>query len=383
MAEINQLPYFVGKNNKITSKLAHFILKKVKKRLKEKLPFHYLIFNRIDKKLKFIKETAKRYPYFLRFDILKYYPTINHQKLILILEKILVSRRGKEKLKNFILPFLKHYNIQNKGLPLGNFLSYVLAGVYLFPLDFKLSQLNKPFLRVQDDYLIFLKRKKEPERVLKEIIEPILNDLDLKINIDKLKSGRFHQDKLEFLGFKYFGGVFTISQEKIEEFKNKIIKITHLTKKKSTKAIIKQLNNKILGFGHYYKFALSKETFKEIDQFIRMRLRRYLNRNKDSKNKLGNLILTNEVLKSLGLKSLNEISLKYALKKHLILKKNKKNNKKTGLNKLINLNLNYGKNIDKSLLLAIFKELKEITKKLEKLEKKIEKNKKKVKGKIL
>jgi hypothetical protein len=52
------------------------------------------------------------------------------------------------------------------------------------------------------------------------------------------------------MGFKYYAGIFTISEKKIEEFKKRIIKITHLTKKKSYKAIVKLLNNKILGFGH-------------------------------------------------------------------------------------------------------------------------------------
>jgi len=139
----------------------------------------------------------------------------------------------------------------------------------------------------------------------------------------------------------------------------------------------------VLSNGVNYKFASSKKDFEELDAFIRMRLRRYLSRNKDSKNRQENLLLTNEVLKNMGLKSLTDIYMKYASKKRFNSKKNKKKHNKNGLNNLTNLNLDYGKNIDKSLLLAIFKELKEITKNINYLKKRIGKIEKKVVVKIL
>jgi len=173
--------------------------------------------------------------------------------------------------------------------------------------------------------LIFCKNKKEPEKILKEIIEPELEKLELKININKLNSGKFHQNPVEFMGFRYYAGIFTVSKKKIEKFKNRIIKITHLTNKKSYKATIKLLNNKILGFGHYYKFAHCKQNFEKLDSFIRQRLRRYLIKNKDQKQKIGNLLLTNQQLKNLGLKSLVDIKIKYTQKKrHISQKKTEK-----------------------------------------------------------
>ncbi len=101
--------------------------------------------------------------------------------------------------------------------------------------------------------MVFCKNKKEPELLLKNIILPKLKEL-------KLKSGKFHQDRVSFIGFNFYAGYFTVSKEKVEEFKKKIIKLTYLTKKKPKEAIIKSLNNQILGFGHYYKFAHCKKT---------------------------------------------------------------------------------------------------------------------------
>jgi len=137
-------------------------------------------------------------------------------------------------------------------------------------------------------------------------------------------SGKFHQDKVNFIGFEFYSGYIRISEEKIEEFKQRIKTLTYLTRKKPVKAVIKQLNHQILGFGHYYKFASCHNVFQDLDDFIRARLRRYIQRNKDSRDKQANLILTNAALKYTGLKSLEDIYLKYGLKKRHKFKKKAK-----------------------------------------------------------
>jgi len=382
MANINQLPYFQVPNTKKMNKIARFLLKKVKIPLKETHPYHYLIFARQDKRLAYIQKMSKKYKYFLRLDIEKYYPSINHKILLEILEKEIfknnLSRRLKQIIKKELPLFLKQSPINNLGLPLGNYLVWVLAGFYLLSLD---SKIKRPFLRIQDDYLIFCKNKKEPEKILKEIIEPELERLELKININKLNSGKFHQNLIEFMGFRYYAGIFTISEKKIEEFKNKIIKITHLTRKKSYKTIIKLLNNKILGFGHYYKFAFCRQNFEKLDAFVRQRLRRYLIKNKDQKQKIGNLILTNEAIRKMGLKSLIEIKEKYTRKKGDIFQKKIKNRYKT-----CNLKNNFqwqklegkGHYYEQKMILE---ELRRLTDLIKKLERRIVKIEKKLDGK--
>ncbi|MFH1233145.1 MAG: group II intron maturase-specific domain-containing protein [Patescibacteria group bacterium] len=136
-----------------------------------------------------------------------------------------------------------------------------------------------------------------------------------------MSSGRFHRDKLNFIGFDFYAGYFQINENKIEEFKKKIIKFTFLGKKKARGAIVKSLNNHILGFCHYFKLASCKKELSELDAFIRQRLRRWLIKNKDSKQRTANLVLTNSILKNLGLKSLIEIKEKYDKKNRHIFRK--------------------------------------------------------------
>lgn len=94
------------------------------------------------------------------------------------------------------------------------------------------------------------------------MILPKIQELDLEINEKKLKSGKFYQDKANFIGFNFYASYFTTAEEKIEEFKKKVVKLTYLTGKKPKEAIIKSLNNQILGFGHYYKLASCKKNLK-------------------------------------------------------------------------------------------------------------------------
>ncbi|MCD6270437.1 hypothetical protein J7J23_01505 [bacterium] len=379
----NNLPYFKARKKPEEKLLADFLLRKFRPRIKEKFPQHFLIQPIPSKALNFVKETSKKYPYFLRFDIRLYYPSINHQILLKKMSEIYQkiqhkqpSRRFKKYLKNEIPIFLSQ-SPYGKGLSIGSRLSWVLASVFLLDLDLNLKN---PFLRQMDDYLVFCKNKKEPEFLLKNLILPKLTELNLEINEKKLKSGKFHQDKVNFIGFYFFAGYFTIQEEKIENFKKKIIKLTRLTRKKPQKAIIKSLNNQILGFGHYYKFAHCKRTFEKLDGFIRMRLRRYLSRNKDSRNKEGNLFLTNKILKNLGLKSLLGIKEKYTCKKKHIFRKMAKKARKLADEQTLHFQLELeekGYKYEQKLILEELKKLTGLLKKLErrigKIERKLEK----------
>ncbi len=382
MNQKEKLPYFKSKKSREDFALAKFLKRKFFPRIKEKLPRHYFVQPVLSKNLNYILENYKKYPYFLKFDFKLYFPSISHllllRKLPLLYRKLAqkpLSRKFNFYLKNELPAILSEASPYQKGLGLGSFLFYILAGI--FPLEIDLA-LKNPFLRYVDDYLVFCKTKNEPAKILAGIIMPNIKKLGLEINEKKLHSGRFSKDKVSFTGFDFSGGYFRITQDKIEEFKQKITKITYLSVKKSQRAIIKLLNNKILGFGHYYKLASSKTAFCDLDAFIRQRLRRWLIRNKDQKDRQANLLLKNEALKAAGLKSLVEICEKHTRKKRYISRKINKNQSKT-ITVLTNPNLSkIISNTDNIRLKAIFEELQKLAKKITGVEKKITKIERKI-----
>ena len=376
----NSLPYFKVKPNKQELIVAKFLKRKFLPRIKEKFPQHYLIQSIPSKNLEFIKKFSKKYPHFLRLDIALYYPSINHQVLLKKLPEIykkisgkLISRRFQKYLETDIPKFLNK-SPYKKGLPIGSFLSYVLAGIFLLDLDLKIEN---PFLRYNDDYLIFFKNKKEPESLLKNIIIPKLKELNLELNHKKLQSGKFHQDKVDFIGFEFYAGHFLIKQEKIEEFRKKIKRITYLTRNKTKEKIIKSLNNKILGFGHYYKLASCKIEFQELDSFIRMRLRRYLLKQKELQPKEGNIILTNQYLQTIGLKSLANIKIKFDKKFRKIKKQAKPilKKSKTNWDKLEEIDTKHKLNYLSKQIEQLTSLVKRTNARLSKIEKKLDKTK--------
>ena len=78
----NNLPYFKCGPTAEEKALANFLLRKFRPKIRRKFPQHYLIQPIPYKTLRFIKESAKKYPYFLRFDIKLYYPSILPQDLL-------------------------------------------------------------------------------------------------------------------------------------------------------------------------------------------------------------------------------------------------------------------------------------------------------------
>ena len=84
----SNLPYFKIRGKTEEKTLADYLLRKFRPRIKEKFPQHFLVQPIPFITLGFIREKAKKYPYFLRFDIRLYYPSVSHQILLKKLPEI-------------------------------------------------------------------------------------------------------------------------------------------------------------------------------------------------------------------------------------------------------------------------------------------------------
>ncbi|SFV52605.1 hypothetical protein MNB_SUP05-5-979 [hydrothermal vent metagenome] len=154
-------------NNKLLNekKVVEYLKSKFIPQLKKQYPQHPLVNQRQDKLLKFIKKYKATHPYFLKFDIEKYYININHNICLKVLNdnyKLLTNNHPPLPLINIIKTdikvFLSGSIYKTQGLALGNSLSYLLSYLYLLSLDLKIKE---PFLRYADDYVIFFKSKKQ------------------------------------------------------------------------------------------------------------------------------------------------------------------------------------------------------------------------------
>ena len=257
----------------------------------------------------------------MRLDVSKFFTDIPHD---ILLSEIPVAHEalcGKPMPKTLmrewdaeIAAFLQRIP-SGKGIPVGHPLSHILAGLLLLRLDLALKQ---PFLRVVDDYLIFCRSQKEAQQVYEHTMLPALAARGLTVNTAKVEMGRFGGDGVHFIGFHFKAGYVGVDADKQKAFTDKITHLTSLRRQQELPALIKDLNKKIRGFGHYYKHGDVHSTFAKLDGHIRKRLRRYLARKRNLENAtVLNTTLTAKDVERLGLASLVDIKTKHDKTKKL------------------------------------------------------------------
>lgn len=154
--------------------------------------------NRLTKFLKreFINEHGNDF-YYLKCDIHKYFPSINHEVLLNKLKRIGLTD---DELYMARL-FMTNYET-SVGIPLGNLSSQWYALIYLDDLDrFIKEKLQiKGYIRYMDDFILIHKDKNYLRYSLKEIDsfckERLKVELNAKTQIGKVKNG------IDFLGFR-------------------------------------------------------------------------------------------------------------------------------------------------------------------------------------
>ena len=159
-----------------------------------------------------------------------------------------------------------------KGTPQGSPLSPLLSNIVLDELDTELEKRGHCFVRYADDFSIYVRSKKAGERVKESISTFITNKLKLKINEEK--SVVCDVDKAVLLGHTILkDGNLTIAKDNVERFKASIRKITKRNRGVSFEQIISELNPKLRGWFNYFKHTMSKRLFRDLDAWIRRKLR--------------------------------------------------------------------------------------------------------------
>lgn len=155
--------------------------------------------------------------YYLKMDISKYFYRVDHSIALKILEKKIKDEDVlwllKEIIENEDKPFglplgmepgdcPKDMRLYDKGMPIGNLTSQLLANIYLNELDqFCKHRLRiKYYVRYMDDFIILHHDKKYLHR-LKLEIESFLNN-DLELHTNKKTCIRPTTVGIEFVGFR-------------------------------------------------------------------------------------------------------------------------------------------------------------------------------------
>ena len=210
-------------------------------------------------------------------DLEKFFDKVNHDKLMGILTKRIEDRILLKLIRKYLQSGVMLNGIvqsTEEGTPQGGPLSPLLSNIILDKLDKELEARGHKFVRYADDCNIYVKSLKAGERVMESITMFIEQKLKLKVNRDKSAVDR--PWKRKFLGFSFTWNKepkVRIAKQSIKRFKTKIREITSRSKPFPMEVRIEMLNRYLTGWCGYFALADTPSKFKELDEWIRRRLR--------------------------------------------------------------------------------------------------------------
>ncbi len=164
-----------------------------------------------------------------------------------------------------------------QGVPQGSPLSPLLSNIVLNELDWELEKRGHAFARYADDCQIYVSSQRAGERVKQSISHFIEKTLRLKVNENKSAIDR--PWKRKFLGFTFSpqrGHRIKVSESALEKLKYTVRRLCRRTRGHSLTQIIAELRKSLLGWKAYFGIAEIKSQQRDLEKWIRRKLRCYL-----------------------------------------------------------------------------------------------------------
>jgi len=217
------------------------------------------------------------YRWVVDMDLEKFFDRVNHDKLMSEVRKRVSDRRVNTLILRFLRSGVEHEGellIMETGTPQGGPLSPLLANLLLDTLDRELERRGHRFVRYADDCNIYVKSKRAGSRVLRSISRFLSSHLKLSVN--EAKSAVDRPWKRQFLGFTFSSRLNRkISSKSIKRFKNRIREITCRVRGRRIEVIVKELRRFMIGWQAYFDITEVRYVLKELDSWVRRRLRCY------------------------------------------------------------------------------------------------------------
>ena len=217
------------------------------------------------------------YRYVVDMDLEKFFDRINHDILMERLSRDISDKRLLGVIRRYLEAGLLQNGIfeeRKLGMPQGGNLSPLLSNILLDELDKELEKRGHKFCRYADDCNIYVKSQEAGNRVLKSITEFLATRLKLKVN--ETKSAVAHVTKRKFFGYSFrVDGELKVANQSLVKFKKRIRELTSRNRGRELEHVIKELNQYLNGWISYFRLSANISVFKELDSWIRRRLRCY------------------------------------------------------------------------------------------------------------
>lgn len=211
-------------------------------------------------------------------DLERFFDRVNHDILMERLSRRITDRAVLRLIRRYLVAGIMDGGVvtqRYEGTPQGGPLSPLLANVLLDEVDRELEKRGHRFVRYADDCNVYVRSLRAGERVL-DGLRRLYDRLHLKVNEAKTAvapaSGR------KFLGYAFWYGPggqvkCAVAAKAKETFKQRIREITRRSGGRSLPEVAEQLRTYMPGWKSYFQLAQTPRVFRELDKWLRHRLR--------------------------------------------------------------------------------------------------------------
>lgn len=221
-------------------------------------------------------------------DFKAYFDTIPHDQLMSRVKELISDGRLlaliERYLKAGVMDGVKGWEPTEQGTPQGAVISPLLANLYLNPLDHLMAGAGYAMTRYADDFVIQCRSEAQANAALAKIRD-WAQENGLTIHptktriVDASQKGGF-----DFLGYHFERGMKWPRQKSLDKFRDSIRNKTRRTQGTSMSEIIARLKPSMRGWYEYFKHS-HRTVFREVDGWVRMRLRSILRRHQGKRGR--------------------------------------------------------------------------------------------------
>lgn len=208
-------------------------------------------------------------------DLSKCFDTLNHELILRAFRRRIADGSILGLIRMFLqsgVMLADGWRASEEGSPQGGVISPFIANVYLDAFDQQMKERGHRIVRYADDILILTGSKSAAHNALK-VARSILEG-ELLLTVNEQKTSIVHSSRgVKFLSVVIHTGNTRIKDEKVKKFKDKVRGITQRNSPVNLKKVIQDLNPVTRGFANYFRVANCQTVFRELDQWIRRRLR--------------------------------------------------------------------------------------------------------------
>lgn len=213
-------------------------------------------------------------------DLEKFFDRVGHDILMSRVARKVKDRRVLRLIRRYLTAGVLEKGIitqRVEGAPQGGPLSPLLSNILLDELDKELEKRGHTFCRYADDCNIFVRSRKSAQRVMASVTRYLEQQLKLKVN--RVKSAVDRPWKRTFLGYSltfHHKSRLKVADKTVGRLKAALRQVFRRGRGRNLKRVIEELNPKLRGWINYFRLAEVRGIFKDLDGWIRRKLRTIL-----------------------------------------------------------------------------------------------------------